>query len=642
MALLSVFLKLSLIVVICGYVSSKSSFKQLSNNSTYILKDIEPRFQLLKDVSDNNNQSNQCPVWSNSNTDCRCDVNLNNVVLCNADSLNVQACYCVYYDNESNKLVVGYCLFTCYLPKQKLYYTLKRTNRTQINEQMCSGELLGHGTQLHRTGRLCGKCKQGYGLPVYSYHFFQCVKCPQPSYKNWLWYFAMALGPLTIFYFIVMIFEINATSGRLNMYVFCCQVISMPAQMRIFTTAIEVLVKDSASKKITYLLLSFYGIWNLDFFRMLYSPSCIHPEMTTLQILSMDYIIAIYPVFLTIITYVLVWMNLTKFRIVSFLWRPFYWCLRRFRRHWNIQTSLIKVFATFLLLSYVKLLGVSCDLLVPTHIFRMNGNSSTSFTVQISKLYYDATVEMFGPDHLPYAVLAIVVLTLFILLPLALFCLYPSQCFQKLLNWCGLRCQALHTFMDVYTGLYRHEPYDWRYFAALHVLGRIVSLLAFDFLLSLYVVPVIATMAVVGALLIAMIQPNKSSTHNTIDIVLLLVMAASYLGFTAIIFASFVTPGSSQRLVTRVVATSLIYLPALYPVVFCFRFIYRKAKKIHSSKHTILPSCLGRHNSVDSLPDRMVNGEEYPPLLVQETAQNRYNGSSMGQLPLLSAANDTY
>ena len=283
---------------------------------------------------------------------------------------------------------------------------------------------------------------------------------------------------------------------------------------------------------LTFLIFSFYGIWNLDFFRMLYDPFCIHPEITILQILALDYIIAIYPVVLTIITYILVWMNLKKFRIVSIPWKPIHWCLRRFRRHWNIKTSLIKVFATFLLLSYVKLLGVSFELLIPTRFHDSKGSlKSFGFTY----LYYDATIEMFGPDHLPYAVLAIFVLTLFILLPLALFCLYPSQCFQKLLNWCGLRCQALHTFMDVYTGLYRHEPYDWRYFAALHVLGRIVSLLAFDFLLSLYVVPVIALMAVVGALLIAIIQSNKSSTHNTIDVSLLLGMAIGYLTFTAII-----------------------------------------------------------------------------------------------------------
>ena len=387
-------------------------------------------------------------------------------------------------------------------------------------------------------------------------------------------------------------------------------------------------------------IFSFYGIWNLDFFRMLYDPFCIHPEITILQILALDYIIAIYPVVLTIITYILVWMNLKKFRIVSIPWKPIHWCLRRFRRHWNIKTSLIKVFATFLLLSYVKLLGVSFELLIPTRFLDSKGSlKSFGFTY----LYYDATIEMFGPDHLPYAVLAIFILTLFILLPLALFCLYPSQCFQKLLNWCGLRCQALHTFMDVYTGLYRHEPYDWRYFAALHVLARIFSLVAFECLLSLYVVPVIALMAVIGAFLIAIIQPNKSATHNTIDVSLLLGMAIGYLTFTAIIFATYLTPSHSQRYVTKLIAFIVLTTPLFYPMIFGFRFLFQSAKRVYLPKHKLLPKCLAKHDSLESLPDRIVNEKEYPPLLAEETAPTCYRTGIFEQLPSHRASNlDTY
>ena len=38
-----------------------------------------------------------------------------------------------------------------------------------------------------------------------------------------------------------------------------------------------------------HLYLSFLGIWNLDFFRLLYRPFCLHPNSSTLQVLSLDY-----------------------------------------------------------------------------------------------------------------------------------------------------------------------------------------------------------------------------------------------------------------------------------------------------------------------------------------------------------------
>ena len=220
---------------------------------------------------------------------------------------------------------------------------------------------------------------------------------------------------------------------------------------------------------------SYLSIWNLDFFRMAYSPFCLHPTSSTLQVLSLDYIIAAYPLALIIITYTLVTLHYHNCRLVVCLWRPFLKCCIRFRRQWNIQSSLVDTFATFLLLSYVKFLSVSFDILVPTIMYNKWGTHTAT------ALYYDGSVEYFGREHLPYAVLAISVLLVFTFLPILLLCLYPCRCFQRFLNSCHLRSQALHTFMDAFQGCYKdgtNGTRDCRYFAAVYLIARVAVYLS--------------------------------------------------------------------------------------------------------------------------------------------------------------------
>ena len=111
---------------------------------------------------------------------------------------------------------------------------------------------------------------------------------------------------------------------------------------------------------------TYLSIWNLDFFRMVYSPFCLHSCASGLQVLSLDYITAVYPLVLIILTYTLVTLHYYDCKLVVWMWRPFHRCVACFQRKWDIQNSLVDAFATFLLLSYVKFLSVSVDILMPT------------------------------------------------------------------------------------------------------------------------------------------------------------------------------------------------------------------------------------------------------------------------------------
>ena len=58
-------------------------------------------------------------------------------------------------------------------------------------------------------------------------------------------------------------------------------------------------------------------IWNLDFFRTLLPGVCLH--LTTLEVLALDYLIAVCPMLLMVIAYVLVELHGYGFRPVLFI-----------------------------------------------------------------------------------------------------------------------------------------------------------------------------------------------------------------------------------------------------------------------------------------------------------------------------------
>ena len=198
--------------------------------------------------------------------------------------------------------------------------------------------------------------------------------------------------------------------------------------------------------------------------------------MDTLQALALDYGIAFYPLALIIVTYVLIELHAHNVKFIVWIWKPFHRCFARFRQKWDIKTSTIDAFATFLLLSNIKLLSVSFDLLLLNRVYNMNGSVVGIY------LYYDASIEYFGKKHLPYAILAVLVLLIFILFPILLLLLYPMRCFQQCLGPCRVRWHALHIFVDAFQGWYKdgtNGTRDCRYFAAVHFLVRLILLALF-------------------------------------------------------------------------------------------------------------------------------------------------------------------
>ena len=462
-----------------------------------------------------------CPPWQTRNITtgvCECEKKTaSDVVVCtdNPYQLTLHECYCMTYRDQ---ILVGPCFYTCNRGSDTFKIRITVDSPCKLNDVMCA--------RFERRGQMCGKCSSNYAPPVYSYTL-SCVNC---TTSNWGKYTAVSLLPLTAFFVFVVIFRISATSPKLHGFILFSQIVTYSSNMRAFGTVLPVKSKFTPTQKhLTQALLSFPDMWNLDFFRLFYTPFCLHPRTTNLDVLAMDYIPAVYPLLLIGLSYFLVLRYDRNARLVVWLCKPLVSLSIRFRRQWNIRNSLVDAFATFLLLSYVRILSVSVDLLLPVALYRQNGQ-------QLPQLYLfnQGDVAYFSSQHLPYACLALFFLLTFTLLPMALLFLYPCSCFQVCLNRTGLSCQSLHIFMDSFQGHLKNGTKgtrDFRSFSAIHLLFRVVVYISLMFAYQVGSYASTSIIVLCFTAITALAQPYKRQTHNFIEVFCLVMLTFATLAF---------------------------------------------------------------------------------------------------------------
>ena len=273
-------------------------------------------------------------VWMHgSNGTCQCGASVHASVNCNSitNRVAVLRCYCMTYDSTKG-VVLGSCPYGCgYFNDSVNSNWIDRTiyhplplSITDLNRGMCG--------RLNRDNRLCSKCINGFSPLVYSYDL-NCVKCS--GEYNWLKYVAVAYVPLTIFYFIVILFRVDATEPYLYGFITFNQGLASPLNLR----AVFITVHGKIALTLRIITIP-YTIWNLDFFRSLSLNICL--DLTTLQTLALDYAIAIYPLLLVVITYIVIELHARGCRVLVWLWRPFHRCCVRFTRIMDIKSSIVK------------------------------------------------------------------------------------------------------------------------------------------------------------------------------------------------------------------------------------------------------------------------------------------------------------
>lgn len=465
------------------------------------------------------NRLGECRPWFVKFGDkCRCGDTLKGKVSCREipPAVDILIGYCMTVDETTNSTVAGQCPYS-YIRNNDALLLLRLPsdlNISQLNEFMCG--------PVNRQGLLCGQCQEGYHPAVYSYDY-ACTKCG--SRGNWLLFVSVTLLPTTILFLLLMVFRVNVNAPPFTALILFSQIMSSPEIVRLVPSVINSTTHGgSGLLVVSQLIFAFHGLWSLDFFPLLsLPPYCLPGLTTTLYALALDYVVAFYPLFLVGVAYICIKLHYHNFRPFVILWRPLHHCFVKLKRSWDVTASVINAFATFLLLSYWKIMYTSFNLLLTTTVYTVSGNRAGS-----RRFFYDASVEYFHGEHLPFAVVSLLCMVTFVLLPPLVLCLYQFQTFQRLLPAVGVRGHSVTAFMDLFQGHYRDGTEggrDWRWVSGVYFLIRIIILAIRITASRVNSYPLLILLLGTVSLLVATVRPYKKVWHSKLDSSLLALLS---------------------------------------------------------------------------------------------------------------------
>lgn len=465
---------------------------------------------------------------------------------------------CLTFDERSNISYVGKCPYNSLIFHQYNETVFLPQNAFELNNFMCNVSNFTRQNyfcgQQRRHGLLCSKCESGLGPAVLSYTH-PCVKC---QWYAWLLYFILSFVPTTVLCVLVIILRINVLSPPLNAIIFICHVLvshvnHMPCRFLYYADKHQLSL-------VIIIMLTVYGLFNMDFLVYVLPPFCISRKFSTLTAIALDYTVAIYPLVLSVLIYLLIEMHDNGCLLLNWVWRPFHKYLYRFRRSWDIKGSILNAFATLYVLSFMKVISTCVNLMLTTHMANICNEESWS------RLYYDASCNFFEHCHQPYIILTLIVTITIIILPSLFLFLYPCKLFHK------YRCCQCHhhilLFPNEIAKLFQHSfkdgtenTRDCRWFSGIYLLLKIVVATSVNWRTSQQV-QVISCF--VGVVLVAIFQPHTHALNNVLD---------SFL-FTCLGIIFIILPAGENNHFTQVL---LLFIPLLLMIIFiCYKVVQKK------------------------------------------------------------------
>ena len=284
----------------------------------------------------------------------------------------------------------GYCTFT----KLK-YKSLLPRKRSDLDSFQCQKQ--------HRTGEICGECMSGYGISSQS----NCVKCTHGTLKGLLLFLACECLPTIVFVSVILILNVNITSGYWHSLIFYFQVVEILnlyalQSTKEFAKGFEILINIH-----TYT----FGIWNLVY----YSPDvCYFREIKNVfGLYALKYVTVIIA-FVSVIVLIVI-KNLSCTAVFSCKYQqgnnqqnaahieevdPGN-CLknlctsivRKCKQWFSAETKIIYGIATVLVLSYTKIALLSMKFFIPGPIYGSHNN------VIERRAHHVGTIKYFQGEH---------------------------------------------------------------------------------------------------------------------------------------------------------------------------------------------------------------------------------------------------
>ena len=561
--------------------------------------------------------SPSCPpgfVPQDNRSNCVCANWPAGIVKCDEDTMNasMRIDYCMTYNNETEEILAGLCSIGIFRnDSYKFYYPLPN-EVSALDKHVCG--------PLNSGGKLCGECKDGFA--AFPLLVTQCVSCSDGTSSSWIKFLAFVYLPITISLLIIVVFGISVVSGPVSAFIFYSQATTG----YIHFVFVEGVLKAQESTTTPYavnipmmVVDSFYSLSNLNFFNNFIPGFCLTKHLNRLEAISLEYASAMYPFAFLVLLYVCIQLHAYDCRLIVCCWKPFYKFFIYISRRIDLKTSFVHSFATLILLSYVKFLTVTSLLLTGfNYVYTSRGKK-----IGPPVLFFDATIPYFHKEHLPLALLSIVILLSFVVIPPLLLLFYPAACFQRCLAHLKMNSQALRTFIEIFNGHFKDGAKgtrDLRFFAGFYFILRIIVLMISVTLPGYYNIAVSAILYSFIAFLFVLVQPYKKQINNVVDAFIFTIMSTIYtLVLIQMIHLLFLGRGSEGLSVTVHILYSLPLL-CLILLIVCW-VLDQKTKCVQRLQRSKLLSCIFQDSSKvatdyfdDFAPDRLLNPSDYEKL----------------------------
>ena len=349
-----------------------------------------------------------CPpgfLYNKYKSQCECLVNHThgNPAITGCDLKLFQAYFNYFYwigylSGNSTELLFGSCPYRyCYTDHVSQTELLpKHADEAALDEFVC-------GTQ-KRTGILCGKCVDGYSVIMNS-PTFTCYHCKNHQ-LGVLYLLLSYVVPVTVLFYVIMVFNIRLTTGPISAFLFFSQIISSQYHLD-FNYGLN--VDSPTAHSISSALLTIYGVSNLNFFQHDIFSYCLFTNAGTVDILAFNVLLSLYPLLL-IAAYFLV----RRYRVIKCSCQLK--CCTSF-----FNSSVTHGISAFLVLCFSKL-NLVFAILKSTGIYHIDKPNSIYKTV----VHLQGNIHFFqNAAYNIYAIGSILVSITLIAIPTIVLMLYP-------------------------------------------------------------------------------------------------------------------------------------------------------------------------------------------------------------------------
>ena len=374
-------------------------------------------------------QDEHCPImfrYDGETKQCECLSSLFNtfetVITCVNDRGLLRYSFCLTHKEETSTVSLTFCSYfepAGHNISEPGFISLP-DSISELNDYMCG--------PLNRKGIVCNECIDGYGPSVNSPKFV-CSDYTDAWYGVPL-YLLLELVPVTVFYLIVIIFQVNVTSAPMTSFIFTAILFLL-----VFTIMLSIKTNHKLMEPFLHCFTAFGS--SLHFFHCAIPPFCVSPHLKIIHALYLHSVSTIFPFVLIGITWICIKLHSRDYKIVTVPWQLL---KRLIFKHiklnvkWNSGRTVVDSFATFFLLSFSKMTFMLLLLLSPQAIHNLNF-TDLSPTVSIHS-YTDLSINFVSKEHLPFAAVSIALFLFDVFLPVVLTALYPIQAFRSLLFKC--------------------------------------------------------------------------------------------------------------------------------------------------------------------------------------------------------------